>query len=502
MDMTIDKTNFKNGNDLYTKSLEELQKNQKSLEDEIDHLFDSLNEFAKKSKQTSIISKEPEQDNYNLIKISDKLEDKIDDFFLTAHEQEIIDELGQNSLKIKPSLIENDGIDTLSEHFTNLRYALKQNQFLDKVQQVELKKRLQESTDLKKALDASSIIAIIDKKGTVIYVNKLFEEISEYKQDELVGQHLNLLKSEYHPEEFFSYLWRVISNGFVWKGDIKNNKKSGNFYWVKATIVPLLGKDDQPEQYFVISTDITKQKELEIKLSDALAEIKKTDELKNEFASMITHELKTPLTPIRGYCEILKDETFGVLNDDQKDFVNTIEQNATRLERLIGDVLDVQKLDMGKMTYNKKNLDMDEFLNNVEKNISPLLKEKEIQFSVPNNVKISILTDKFRLQEIFENLIRNSIDFVPFRGKISIDIQNNEKMIVFSVRDNGVGIQKEKQSNIFKKFFQGDTSQTRKHGGTGLGLVVCKGLIEGLGGKIWFDSQEGVGTTFYFSIPK
>jgi PAS domain S-box-containing protein len=502
MDMTIDKNNFKNDDDLYTKNLEELKKNQKSLEDEIDRLFDSLNEFAKKSKQTSILSKEIEQDNDNLIKISDKLEGKIDDFFLTAHEQEIIDELGQNRLKIKPSLTENDEIRTLSDHFTNLRYALKQNQLFDKVQQAELEKRLQESNDLKNALDESSIIAITDKKGTVIYVNKLFEEISEYKQDELVGQHLSLLKSEYHPEEFFTYLWKVISNGFVWKGDIKNKKKNENFYWVKTTIVPLLGKDDQPEQYFVISTDITKQKELEIKLSNALAEIKKTDELKNEFASMITHELKTPLTPIRGYCEILKDETFGVLNDDQKDFVNTIEQNATRLERLIGDVLDVQKLDMGKMTYNKKNLDMDEFLQNVEKDISPLLKEKEIQFSIPNNVKINILTDKFRLQEIFENLIRNSIDFVPFRGKISIDIQNNEKMIVFSVRDNGVGIQKEKQSNIFKKFFQGDTSQTRKHGGTGLGLVVCKGLIEGLGGKIWFDSQEGVGTTFYFSMPK
>lgn len=500
--MTIDKNNFKNDDDLYTKNLEELKKNQKSLEDEIDRLFDSLNEFAKKSKQTSILSKEIEQDNDNLIKISDKLEGKIDDFFLTAHEQEIIDELGQNRLKIKPSLTENDEIRTLSDHFTNLRYALKQNQLFDKVQQAELEKRLQESNDLKNALDESSIIAITDKKGTVIYVNKLFEEISEYKQDELVGQHLSLLKSEYHPEEFFTYLWKVISNGFVWKGDIKNKKKNENFYWVKTTIVPLLGKDDQPEQYFVISTDITKQKELEIKLSNALAEIKKTDELKNEFASMITHELKTPLTPIRGYCEILKDETFGVLNDDQKDFVNTIEQNATRLERLIGDVLDVQKLDMGKMTYNKKNLDMDEFLQNVEKDISPLLKEKEIQFSIPNNVKINILTDKFRLQEIFENLIRNSIDFVPFRGKISIDIQNNEKMIVFSVRDNGVGIQKEKQSNIFKKFFQGDTSQTRKHGGTGLGLVVCKGLIEGLGGKIWFDSQEGVGTTFYFSMPK
>jgi PAS domain S-box-containing protein len=499
--LTIDKNNFKD-NDSDQKSVEELKKNQKTLEYEIDRLFDSLNEFAKKSKQNLIFSKETEEDKDLLIKISDKLEDKINDFFVATYEQETIDELGQNRLDINSSLRENGGAKNLSEYFTNFRYVSNQNQVFDSVHKAELEKRLQESTDLKKALDSSSIIAVTDKIGTVVYVNKLFEEVSEYGQDELVGRHLNLLKSEFHPTEFFTYLWKVISNGFVWKGDIKNKKKDGNFYWLKTTIVPLLGKNDQPEQYFFISTDITKQKELEIKLSDALAEIKKTDELKNEFASMITHELKTPLTPIRGYCEILKDETFGVLNNDQKDFVNIIEQNATRLERLIGDVLDVQKLDMGKMTYNKKNLDVDEFLKNVEKDISPLLKEKEIHFSLPDGVKINIVTDKFRLHEIFENLIRNSIDFVPLRGKIFVGIQNNKNMLVFSVHDNGVGIPKEKQSNIFKKFFQGDTSQTRKHGGTGLGLVVCKGLIEGLGGKIWFDSQEGVGTTFYFSIPK
>jgi len=500
MDLTIDKNNFKIEN-YSKKSIEELKKDQKSLESEIDNLFDSLNELIKNSKR-SLLSKDTQQDKEFLIKISDKLENKINDFFVATYEQEVIDELGQNRLDVESSLRENTGVKNLSEYFSHFRYTSKGNQLFDTISKEEIEKRLQESNDLKKALDVSSIIAITDKIGTVVYVNKLFEEVSEYGQVELVGQHLSLIKSEFHPAEFFTYLWKVISNGFVWKGDIKNKKKNGNFYWLKTTIVPLLGKDDQPEQYFVISTDITKQKELEIKLSEALAEIRKTDELKNEFASMITHELKTPLTPIRGYCEILKDETFGELNKDQKDFVNTIEQNATRLERLIGDVLDVQKLDMGKMTYNKKNLDVNEFLKNVEKDISPLLKEKEIQFSLPGDVKINIVTDKFRLHEIFENLIRNSIDFVSLRGKISVDVQNNKNMLVFSVHDNGVGIPKEKQSNIFKKFFQGDTSQTRKHGGTGLGLVVCKGLIEGLGGKIWFDSQEGSGTTFYFSIPK
>ena len=502
MYMTTDKNNFKNDAELLKMNRGELKKIQKSLKDEIDSLFNRLIEFAEKSKKKSTLPKEIEQDKIRLMEISGKLEDKINDFFLTTYKQEIIDELGQNTSKIKPPITEKNGIVSLSEQFFNLRSTLKQNQLFDKVQQEELEKRLQESNDLKKALDESSIIVIVDKKGIVIYVNRLFEEISEYQLDELVGEYLSLLKSDYHTEEFLTYLWRVISNGFVWKGDIKNKTKSGNFYWVKTTIVPLLGKNDQPEQYFVISTDITKQKELEIKLSNALEEIKKTDELKNEFASMITHELKTPLTPIRGYCDILKEEGFGPLNNDQRDFINTIEQNATRLERLIGDVLDVQKLDMGKMTFNKKNLDVGEFLNDTEKDILPLLKEKEIHFSIPDNVRINISTDKFRLQEIFENLIRNSIDFVPHSGKIDIDVQNNEKMVIFSVRDNGTGIPEEKQSNIFKKFFQGDTSQTRKHGGTGLGLVVCKGLIEGLGGKIWFDSQKGVGTTFYFSLPK
>jgi signal transduction histidine kinase len=273
-------------------------------------------------------------------------------------------------------------------------------------------------------------------------------------------------------------------------------------YWVKTTIVPLLGKDDKPEQYFGISTDITKQKELEIKLSVALEEIKKTDELKNEFASMITHELKTPLTPIRGYCEILKDSTFGTLNEDQREFVNTIELNAHRLERLIGDVLDVQKLDMGKMSFHKKDLNVDEFLKTIEKDILPLLVEKEIIFTIPRDVGIIISTDKFRLHELFENLIRNSIDFTPHKGRIEIGMQDVGDQIIFNVSDSGVGIPQDKQSNIFKKFFQGDTSHTRKHGGTGLGLVICKGIVEGLGGKIWFESQEGVGTSFYFSIPK
>ena len=499
--MTTNKTNFKNANELHNVSKDELKKILNSLKDEIDYIFNSLSEFEKKSNEISIPPKEIEQDKIRLIDILGNLEDKINNFFQTIHKQEIIDELGQNAFNINISKEKND-IASLSEHFANLRQTLKQNQLFDKVQHEELEKKLRESDDLKKALDESSIIVITDKQGTVVHTNKLFEEISECEQNESIQQHLSLLKSEYHTEEFFNHLWKTISNGFVWKGDIKNKTKSGKFYWVKTTIVPLLGKNDQPEQYFVISTDITKQKELELKLSDALEEIKKTDELKNEFASMITHELKTPLTPIRGYCEILKDESFGVLNNDQKDFVNTIEQNATRLERLIGDVLDVQKLDMGKMTFTKKNLDVDDFLKNIEKDLTPLLKEKEIYFSIPDNVKINIFTDKFRLQEIFENLIRNSIDFVPHKGKIDITIQNTEKTIIFSVEDNGIGIPREKQSNIFKKFFQGDTSQTRKHGGTGLGLVVCKGLIEGLGGKIWFNSQEGLGTTFYFSMPK
>jgi len=218
---------------------------------------------------------------------------------------------------------------------------------------------------------------------------------------------------------------------------------------------------------------------------------------------MMPHELNTPLVPIKGYCEMLKDiETFGPLNQDQLDFINKIDSNATLLERLISDLLDVQKLDMKKMSFLITEFGLDEFMDELKENNLHLMKTKKIKFAIKWPKNLTLNSDKQRLRQVLDNLIRNSVDFVPMKnGIISVEAKIKEKNIIFSVQDNGSGIPKEKQSHIFKKFYQIDTSATRKHGGTGLGLVICKGIAEGLKGKIWLESEFGKGTTFFIYLP-
>ncbi len=366
-----------------------------------------------------------------------------------------------------------------------------------------IKKQQEDLSNFKEALDKSANVLITDTEGTIVYVNDDFCEVSKFSREELLGQNPRMINSNYHDKEFFKNMWDTILEGKAWKGDIKNKAKDGSYYWSKATISPLLGDDGKPEQFIAIFTDITNQKILEEKLSEALKNVKESELQKEEFSSMMTHELNTPLVPIKGYCEMLKDmDTFGSLNNDQRDFIGKIESNATLLERLISDLLDVQKLDMKKMNFLITEFNLDEFMDELRENNKHLMKYKNIDFTVKYPKKLILKTDKQRLRQIVDNLVRNSVDFVPKKdGKISIEAKIKEKNIVFSVHDNGQGIPKEKQSNIFKKFYQIDTSATRKHGGTGLGLVICKGIAEGLNGKIWLESESGKGTSFFICIP-
>lgn len=354
------------------------------------------------------------------------------------------------------------------------------------------------------ALDASSIVAMTDHNGTITYANDKFCDISKYTRDEIIGQNHRILKSGYHSPEFYAGIWKQITKGQIWKGDIKNKAKDGSYYWVKTTIVPFIGYDGKPKQYIAIRIDITNQKNQEERLQYVLNELKEADRLKEEFSTMVSHELKTPLTPIKGYCEMLMDpQVFGELNQDQKEAVKEIERNAMRLERLIGDILDVQKLDMGKMVINKEQFDITQFLAEVKNDLSSMFVDKQITLIIKSKTSDSITSDKNRLRQVIDNLVKNSVDFVaPKTGVIEIQVERKKDSMIFSVKDNGIGIPKELHHRLFKKFYQVDTSHTRKHGGTGLGLVVCKGIVEQLGGKIWFESEVEKGTIFYFSIPE
>ena len=232
--------------------------------------------------------------------------------------------------------------------------------------------------------------------------------------------------------------------------------------------------------------------------------LKKAKKHKDEFAAMISHELKNPLTPIKLYATALKrPKMLGKLNKKQMDAVDSIHLNTLRLEGLIGDLLDAQKLEIGRMKFENKWIVVEEFMAMITKNLKSQAEQKGGQLINHTKGKIIMKSDTPRLSQVFSNLINNSIDFIPKnKGKIEINAQKKDGEVLFSVKDNGLGMTLETQKNLFQKFYQADTSITRKHGGTGLGLAICKGIVEGLGGKIWLESEVGKGTNVYFTIPR
>jgi len=245
--------------------------------------------------------------------------------------------------------------------------------------------------------------------------------------------------------------------------------------------------------------------EVSMALNKLIDQVNQIERQKEEFTSMVTHELKTPLTPIIGWCQILKKpKVMGELTDKQIKAIDNIHKNAKRLESLIGDVLDVQKLDLKRMSFDNLDVDVTEFMEFLYQNLQNAMEPKKIQFinSTPDT-KLHLMSDKNRIEQVLNNLILNAIDFVPEKnGHIEIGAQEQEDSILFYVKDNGLGIAKDKQNNLFKKFYQVDSGLTRQHGGSGLGLTISHGIIEELKGKIWVDSEPGKGSTFYFILPK
>jgi signal transduction histidine kinase len=224
---------------------------------------------------------------------------------------------------------------------------------------------------------------------------------------------------------------------------------------------------------------------------------------KEEFMSMINHELKTPLVPIKGYADmLLKPKNMGELNEKQKKAVSSISYNVGKLELLVSDILDVYKLDMGKLSISKKDVDVEQMVSTDILEFKSLADQKNVEVKSDIQYNGSVYCDQRRIDQVITNLIKNAIDFVPAdTGKITIRVSKSENKIIFSVEDNGTGIPSDKVDNLFKKFYQIDTTMTRKHGGTGLGLAISKGIVEAHGGEMWVDKDYRGGARFIFTLP-
>ncbi len=236
-----------------------------------------------------------------------------------------------------------------------------------------------------------------------------------------------------------------------------------------------------------------------LRIQNELEDKKKSDIVKDEFAAMVSHELKTPLMPILWHAKMLKDVATDA---EQLESLEAIEKNAKRLEMLLGDIMDARKLDLDRMKFNIEETPLDSFFAEMNSAYKQTLASKEIKFTTEIPHGIIIKADRVRLRQVFDNLINNALKFLPKNnGIIDIVASKKDKDLIMCVKDNGPGIPPEKQKELFQKFYQIDTSERRKISGTGLGLVISKGIVEKHNGSIWIESDGKNGTSVFIKLP-
>lgn len=241
------------------------------------------------------------------------------------------------------------------------------------------------------------------------------------------------------------------------------------------------------------------------KLERANEHLLATERAKEEFISMISHELKTPIVPLKGYAQmLLRPKFMGAINEKQRKAISSMLRNIEKLQALVDDVMDVYKLDLGKIKFSNCYTDIGTLIKQTIAELRPLTSAKQIDLSEDIRDNGQVLCDPDRIEQVLSNLIKNSIDFVPDKagGKITVSVEkDNTNNVTLTVEDNGIGIKPEKAGKLFQKFYQIDTGATRRHGGTGLGLVICRGIVEAHGGKIWVDTAHKNGTAIKFTLP-
>jgi two-component system sensor histidine kinase/response regulator len=394
-------------------------------------------------------------------------------------------------------------------------------------QETAIKQAMKALNTQKSAMDEHSIVSITDVDGRITYANQKLLDVTGYSSEELLGKTYSLIKSGHHSDAFFRDMWATISSGYVWHGEILNKSKYGHEVWMNTTIVPFMDESGTPYEYVAISTDVTKQKQVEqeleqkagslkqmtdhledlvrqrtIELERANLQLQHLNKIKSEFVSVVSHELRTPLTSIKSFAEILNDDLEELDLDEQKNFLSIINEESDRLGRLINDLLDLQKMDSGKMVWKDEIVNLGQVLESYVSFFLQSYSEKGVELQLDNTTSSCCLieVDVDRIKQLITNLLSNALKFTE-HGGVKVTMSSVPGEVMVSVCDTGLGIPESELENVFENFHQVDRSETRKIGGSGLGLAICKDIVQHYGGRIWAESTLGEGSCFSFTFP-
>lgn len=353
----------------------------------------------------------------------------------------------------------------------------------------QLRASLREASEFKLALDEHAIVAITDPQGRITYVNDKFCAISKYTREELIGQNHRLINSGHHPKAFFQGMWATISRGHVWHGEVKNKAKDGTFYWVETTIVPFLDERDKPRQYMAIRADITALKETQEELVRSNRDLE-------QFAYVASHDLQEPLRAVAGCVQALQRRYGGRLDERADEFIRHAVDGANRMQALIEGLLAFSRV--GTHRGELQRVELDPVLDMALKNVGTAIAESRAL--IERDPLPGLPVDPIQIGLVFQNLIGNALKFRSGTApRIEIRARQQGNMWILTVSDNGIGIAPEHFERIFVIFQRLHTRE--EYPGTGIGLAICKKIIERHGGRIWVESQPGIGSRFSFSLP-
>jgi len=238
-------------------------------------------------------------------------------------------------------------------------------------------------------------------------------------------------------------------------------------------------------------------------LVGSFARIAEANRMKSEFVSIVSHQLRTPLSALKWSLDLFRTKRLGDINEKQREYLDIINESSTKMIKLVNDLLNVTRIDQGRLVMQIKPFSVEDLIEEIVKEMAMFAKGNNVEIRFKNNKKLpAVYADPDKIRMVIQNLIDNAIKYSKKEGgSVDIRAEKNEKMIKVSIKDNGVGIPEFLQKEVFGKFFRGDTLVRQKVEGTGLGLFIAKGFVRLSGGQIDFDSKEGKGSNFWFTIP-
>ena len=344
--------------------------------------------------------------------------------------------------------------------------------------------------------NAGDAIVSTDAQDTILSWNRAAEVIFGYTKDEVLGKNLAILAPQNHPTELLDLRTKVELTGPMRNLEVRRKRKDGSIFNVALAVSATKDKDGNVIGFLYIAKDITEAKHYERRL-------RQLDRMKSDFVSNVSHELRTPLTAIKGSVDNMLDGITGPNNERQTRYLNRIKSNADRLGRLINELLDLSRIESGKIDLRPADLPMVSVAKEVAETLRPVAAEKLISLEVGDcGGEVFAWADRDKITQVLVNLIGNAVKFTPAHGRVTVSVSKEGPASVrVSVTDTGPGIPEEEIDKVFDKFYQVARVNKEKTKGAGLGLAISKALVEMHGGRLWIESELGNGSVFSFTVP-